>query len=389
MISNFAGLKDALYDWMDKEFNTDNSFGIIIVFADQNIPKEPNELFAIRLSSFTRIGQHELSAPGVGGAGETQGRISGNIEFTLQVFGYGTNSVEHCDHLRNSLWKITTQADLRANGIAFIDALSPTLDISGLDDSQYEERSQIDLRFRVGLDPTFVDETGCIQIVNAVGTVTPDSGNDITINIGVTDPDSLDMRCPIGQNFVCNKLESASLLPVPTTDTTDSLVFNDDGLTWTGSDSGGWHIEYLNVHPLTTFLESFVVEITVSDLLMPIAGQSTGVHILAGSNASTGILASIQRTDNNDLFVYFGFASFTQFVDWFSTNSFPLKWRMEVTFPGPNTIIKINDIVMHTETGVDLNTDGTGLGFGGLRSGGTLRDFCASSSELAGTPCLG
>lgn len=195
-IKNLQELQDAIYQWSLAQLP-----GVPVYWADHNISKPANDHFTFRLNNFMRVGQHSLGTPDSDGIAV----ISGNVEFMLQVQGYGLvnanpSIVEQGTALRDTLYRHSVQQTLRANDIVFVNDITGIVDISGTDESQFERRFSLDILFRVGLSPDFTDDVGVIQKVQAQGTLTA-GDNEHGIDIEVQNPA---VGCSLGSKFFFN-----------------------------------------------------------------------------------------------------------------------------------------------------------------------------------------
>lgn len=160
---SFSTMKTTIYDWINGQslVNTND-----IVYQYQNQPFANKPGFTLLLNSFLKIGRDDYLGPDDDGDIE----IKGNREFTLVIQGFGAGIVEKTVQLRDSLERPDIYAALVTGGVIpynFDDAIQ---DISGLDNSENEERSIFNVFMRTDNIITGVP-VGLIEKVNIDATI--------------------------------------------------------------------------------------------------------------------------------------------------------------------------------------------------------------------------
>lgn len=186
-IQDLNAIQDALYDWATSVVPT-----FSFVWADQNIPfantssgdpvspVEPS--FTLRIGTITKIHEDSLNLPT---DASTLVDIEGTRDFILGLQGFGPGSIQQLENLRSSLSRPSIKDSLFISDIIVRDTSVPIINISGLDDSEMEERGSVDIGMRT--DSVITNEdVGKILIVNAVGTYKKPDGSEIISNVNVT-----------------------------------------------------------------------------------------------------------------------------------------------------------------------------------------------------------
>ncbi len=166
---NITTLRTNLQAWVDAQ--TDSK----VIWANQNSPQPEGAHVTLFVDPIAQLGRD--------GIGETVLVESeylavpfGDREFTLAIQAYRSGAYQDILNIVNSLQGETVRATLIANGIAYVRTLDQA-DISGLLQTQFQERAMADIRFRIGIPYGVVvtEDTGAIlKVLNAVGEI---SGN--------------------------------------------------------------------------------------------------------------------------------------------------------------------------------------------------------------------
>ena len=174
---SFDDMKDVIYTTIkDMSLVADQS----IEYQYQNSPHPNKPYFSLVLTSFNKIAEDaftDISDSGISS-------MVGNREFTLMILGFGDGIVEKTTQLRDLLETPAVHAQLKAGGVFPFNVDGTVQNISGLDDSENEERSSYDVLMRT--DSVITDiPLGIIKIVNAEGTYEQAGKPDIVETIHV------------------------------------------------------------------------------------------------------------------------------------------------------------------------------------------------------------
>ena len=150
------------------------------IMADQNSVKPADTHFIYRLNSIMQVGEDYLSEPNSSGLAS----LHGHRDFTCQILGFGSGVLALTETLRSSLQIPAILDALRVRKIVTFDR-GPVEDITGLDETQYEERSSLDVFMRSQMVLTSVN-VGAIEIFNGVATYKNQGSADITRNLTVS-----------------------------------------------------------------------------------------------------------------------------------------------------------------------------------------------------------
>jgi len=176
----FGQIKDTIYDVID-------SIGLVpsdqISYQYQNSPNPDKPSFTLLLNSFMKIARDVFANQDVSGNTD----MIGNREFTLMIMGYGFGIVELTHRLQTQFETPAIHKAFVDGGIVPFNIDNPIQDISGLDESENEERSSYDVLFRTD---SIISEVplGLIEKVNAEGAYKQEGKPDIitTLNIDST-----------------------------------------------------------------------------------------------------------------------------------------------------------------------------------------------------------
>jgi hypothetical protein len=170
-------MKDAIYDVINGQTGVECMYD----WQDGPIPAKP--FFSLSITAFRKIGRDVFIGPDGSGLYQMQG----NRDFTLMILGFGPDVVEKTFLLQTLLERPDIHELFRAGGLFPYDIDQPIQDISGLDQSEPEERSSWDLFMRTDSIITDVP-AGLIEKVNINATYKQPGKPDInsTINIDST-----------------------------------------------------------------------------------------------------------------------------------------------------------------------------------------------------------
>jgi hypothetical protein len=159
MAATFTDLKKGIYDWIL------GATGVAPIWRWQKgVFKKPG--FSIMITSSQKIGHDVETNPNGSGVSS----IHGHREFVLNIEGYSDYSYgiyEKTLTLRDSLSKLSVRNALGVKGVVVFD-WQPVQDISGIDNSENEQRSIFDVNCRHNIE--IVDNVSFIDIVNSQGT---------------------------------------------------------------------------------------------------------------------------------------------------------------------------------------------------------------------------
>lgn len=154
---NFNTIDITIYDWVT------TFTGITTIWMNDNGPKPNLPFIALRRSTLVSVGQGYLSEPDNNGLS----KISGDRNMTVNIQAYGSNAIGRLDELYNIRLDNNSQELLYLGGLALIDLLAIT-DLTGLNDTEFEERAQMDLLFRLVSQRTNVP-VGLIETIEIEG----------------------------------------------------------------------------------------------------------------------------------------------------------------------------------------------------------------------------
>jgi len=153
---------------------------LVGIMADQNAPKPNGPHFIYRITSIMQIGFDYLSAPNATGFAT----LYGSRDFTCQIQGFGADILSKTEVLRTSTQIPVIWSALSGRKIVVFDQ-GAVEDITGLDGTEFEERSSLDVFMRTEMVLTGVD-VGLIEIVNGVATYKNPGSNNLVRNLAVS-----------------------------------------------------------------------------------------------------------------------------------------------------------------------------------------------------------
>ena len=125
-----TALYTAFKTWIDTATGFSNT-----IRAEVNGPKPTSPHFTMRLNNFSPIGDDWVGNVDNNGDAE----IVGNRDFVLEVQGYKKGVVDKIEDIEQALNKLSVIQAFRNAGIVIVDSM-PSVNITGLDDTKYEER---------------------------------------------------------------------------------------------------------------------------------------------------------------------------------------------------------------------------------------------------------
>lgn len=153
---NFSTILGGIYDWLYA------AAGITVIKAEQNIVKPATPYLTFRIASIVQVGEDYISEPNSSG----KATISGTRDFIIQVQGFGDGVILKLETARSALQQPAVIAALTTSKIVIFDR-GAVENITGIDESEYEERASLDISGRSELITSNVD-VGLIKIVNGV-----------------------------------------------------------------------------------------------------------------------------------------------------------------------------------------------------------------------------
>lgn len=169
----YEGIKTQVRTWVSDVVSEE------AMAANQNAPKPDKPFFTYQINTFTKLGFDSITKPDVVGAV----KYLGTREFTVMLQGYGDGVIEQMRSLQDSLQTQVVLFTFKDAGYIPFDS-SPILDITGLDDSEFEERASMDIFCRSDTEVTDPSH-GLIEDVNIEGTIESPGNPDRIINIVV------------------------------------------------------------------------------------------------------------------------------------------------------------------------------------------------------------
>lgn len=158
MIDNDT-IKKAFYDWVF------NFTAVPVVWANQNAPQPVRPYIVLNLQTGLPIGHDFYSKvdPDSGLAS-----LGGILQVTLAIEAYCKNSFFVLEELSRSVYIEEPSYTLREAGITFLNRLAIN-DLTGLDDTMFEDRSRMDMAFLIGSQIDNIN-VGIIQRVEGTAT---------------------------------------------------------------------------------------------------------------------------------------------------------------------------------------------------------------------------
>lgn len=172
----FSTLQDALYDWVNGQTGNE----CIWAFQNTIVPDKP--FFALRIASLNQVHDAELVKRDGAALGDFD--IYTNVDFILEIQGFGAGVMNQTQNLKNSLNDPTVHDTLVAAGVVTWNDNNPVQDISGVDNSQNEERSLFEPSMRTS-DLISDVPLGAVEIVNIDGTLKQPGKSDITRTLNI------------------------------------------------------------------------------------------------------------------------------------------------------------------------------------------------------------
>jgi len=174
---NLNSLKDSFYTWVTDVTSRE------CVFQFENVPIPQGVYFSLRIDNLDQIGDAAYMEP-ENPAFPGDNSLVTNWEGMLHVLGFGTNIMQDTLILKNSLNKDEIHQQLKNEGVITWNGENPVLDISGIDNSENEQRTSWDSKFRFTSINTG-ENVGQIVVVNSDGTYKQPGKPDINTSINV------------------------------------------------------------------------------------------------------------------------------------------------------------------------------------------------------------
>lgn len=176
MSIDFSTIRTALNTWAETVTSLSPA-----IWADQNAPQPYDDealktfdaYIILRLTQTEQIAEdYEAPPPDSGGIST----IYGNREFMVFIEIKGKNALIEMNKLLDSFQRSTVRATLYESKIIYVDNF-PIQNITGLDDTQYIERTSMDVLFRT--ESVITDTVGIIEDVEVTGTIKNEEGDTI------------------------------------------------------------------------------------------------------------------------------------------------------------------------------------------------------------------
>lgn len=167
---DFNVIDALIYDWVS------TFSGITVIWAEDNSPKPDLPFLSLRRATLANIGHGFASQADNSGIQ----KISGDRDLIVNIQAFGSNAFGRLDELYNVRLDSNSQELLAAGNLALINQIALT-NLTGLNDSEYEERATTDLLFRFASQRTGVD-VGYIDKIEVTGNI---KNPDKTINFDV------------------------------------------------------------------------------------------------------------------------------------------------------------------------------------------------------------
>jgi len=171
---SFDTIKNTIYDVIYGKTSIECQWN----WQDGSIPAKP--FFSLGLPTFRKIGRDVLIGPDISG----NFQMNGNRDFTLSILGFGTGIVEKTYLLQTIFERPDVHELFRIGGIFPYDIDQQIIEISGLDQSQPEERSSYDVFMRTDNIVTGIP-AGIIEKVNIEATYEQFGKPDIETEINI------------------------------------------------------------------------------------------------------------------------------------------------------------------------------------------------------------
>lgn len=163
---DLSAVKTALYTWAN------TASGITVVFADQSAPRPAKPYISLKVTGLNSIGHDYEGLPDATG----DASFRGNREFQVYAQTIGSNAIQYAEALHSSLEMRASRDQLATAGIVFVENLGIN-DITELLETEWEERAQIDFRFRIASVDT--ENVGLIEHVEVTQTINDVDGSTI------------------------------------------------------------------------------------------------------------------------------------------------------------------------------------------------------------------
>jgi len=154
---DFDVIDELIYDWVS------TFSGITTIWADDNSPKPDLPYISLRKGTVTPIGHGYISVPTSSGIS----KISGDRDMIVNFQAYGNNAFGKLENLWHVRLDPGSQELLYIGGLSLIELFALT-NLTGLNDTLFEGRAQMDLLFRFVSQRTNID-VGLIETVEIEG----------------------------------------------------------------------------------------------------------------------------------------------------------------------------------------------------------------------------
>lgn len=166
-----ANIQKTIYSWVRTQVN-----GLIepgsIIWRNQSEPLPPRPCVTMKITDGPSRTGYQDNMVYIGGTDGTQYNVGGQRTMKVSFQVYGNTKIHRpmayqlAVDLNSSLSLQTVLDQLRAGGISVLTQGEP-LNITALEETEYEERAQFDVMF--GLAQNVVDDPGVIEHVGPIG----------------------------------------------------------------------------------------------------------------------------------------------------------------------------------------------------------------------------
>lgn len=175
---NLTTIQDIIYDWVSLVTSRE------LYWEDQNnaFPEESKPCFTAKITTFTSPNHVNKSQVDTVTGIRT---LTSDEDFVVMFRGFGTGIYIYALQLHKSVHREDVKDLLATAGVVVVNWLMVE-NTSGLDNTENEERVDLDITLRIGNEDT--ETVGVIEEVNATGTITNAKTGDKIIDLTVEKP---------------------------------------------------------------------------------------------------------------------------------------------------------------------------------------------------------